>query len=242
MTVDIRPKVLVTKIGFDGHDRGMGGIAERTGVAFGAKADGGLEPAEVDIGRQLLRAQIPGLGDLAQRRQCGLVCTGDEIVQRRRRRFQQGEHAGRIDHLNVLATVLWLNGALDRFRDDFKQFHKVVPGSGSEAALQWANLQPKIRRRLRSELNALDRMAVVVRIDRGLLIFTFEFKQRQVDGNLGPAAAPPSGWRKRRRRVTPTAPPRWHCPVRWQVCWAITAKHRRWWRKRCRWRVRAAIP
>jgi hypothetical protein len=55
---------------------------------------------------------------------------------------KQGEYAGRIDHLHVLATVLWLNGALDRFRDDFKQFHKVVPGSGSEAALQWANLQP----------------------------------------------------------------------------------------------------
>ncbi len=55
---------------------------------------------------------------------------------------KQGQYAGRIDHLNVLSTVLWLNGALDRFRDDFKQFHKVVPGSGSEAALQWANLQP----------------------------------------------------------------------------------------------------
>ena len=52
--------------GVDGHDRGMRGIAERTGVAFGAKADGGLEPAEVDIGRQLLRPQIPGFGDVAQ--------------------------------------------------------------------------------------------------------------------------------------------------------------------------------
>jgi phosphatidylinositol-3-phosphatase len=55
---------------------------------------------------------------------------------------RQGDHAERIDHLNVLATVLWLNGALDRFRDDFKRFHRVVPGSGSEAALQWANLRP----------------------------------------------------------------------------------------------------
>jgi hypothetical protein len=53
-----------------------------------------------------------------------------------------GEFAGRIDHLNVLATVLWLNGALVRFKADFRQFHQVVDGSGSEAEKEWLNLQP----------------------------------------------------------------------------------------------------
>jgi hypothetical protein len=48
----------------------------------------------------------------------------------------------RIDHLNVLATVLWLNGALARFKADFHHFHKVVEGSGSEAEKAWLNLQP----------------------------------------------------------------------------------------------------
>lgn len=55
---------------------------------------------------------------------------------------KQGAVEQRIDHLNVLATVLWLNGALDRFRADFRQFHKVVDGSGSEAEKEWLNLVP----------------------------------------------------------------------------------------------------
>lgn len=48
----------------------------------------------------------------------------------------------RMDHLNVLATVLWLHGALDRFKADFMRFHKVVEGSGSEAEREWLNLRP----------------------------------------------------------------------------------------------------
>lgn len=55
---------------------------------------------------------------------------------------KQGDFAGRVDHLNVLATVLWLNGALDRFKSDFRQFHRVVDGSGSEAEQEWLNLRP----------------------------------------------------------------------------------------------------
>jgi len=55
---------------------------------------------------------------------------------------RQGESAQRIDHLNVLATVLWQQGALARFRDDFKRFHGVVEGSGSAAEREWLNLQP----------------------------------------------------------------------------------------------------
>ncbi|MBI5924071.1 MAG: hypothetical protein HY836_00560 [Aquabacterium sp.] len=55
---------------------------------------------------------------------------------------KQGVVDQRIDHLNVLATVLWLNGALERFRADFRQFHKVVDGSGSEAEKEWLNLVP----------------------------------------------------------------------------------------------------
>ncbi|MGC4062190.1 MAG: alkaline phosphatase family protein [Aquabacterium sp.] len=55
---------------------------------------------------------------------------------------KKGAYAQRIDHLNVLATVLWLHGALDRFKADFKRFHKVADGSGSEAEKEWLNLLP----------------------------------------------------------------------------------------------------
>ncbi|CAH0350328.1 alkaline phosphatase family protein [Aquabacterium sp. CECT 9606] len=55
---------------------------------------------------------------------------------------RQGKFAGRVDHLNILATVLWLNGALARFKADFRQFHLVVDGSGSEAEKEWLNLRP----------------------------------------------------------------------------------------------------
>jgi len=55
---------------------------------------------------------------------------------------RQGVFDQRIDHLNVLATVLWLNGALDRFKADFRVFHKVADGRGSEAEKAWLNLVP----------------------------------------------------------------------------------------------------
>ncbi|HET8869527.1 MAG TPA: alkaline phosphatase family protein [Aquabacterium sp.] len=47
-----------------------------------------------------------------------------------------------IDHLNVLSTVLWLHGALDQFQKDFRQYHGVRDGSGSEAELEALNLKP----------------------------------------------------------------------------------------------------
>ena len=56
--------------------------------------------------------------------------------------IRPGVHEQRIDHLNVLATVLWLYGALDRFKVDFKRHYKVVEDSGSEAEKEWLNLQP----------------------------------------------------------------------------------------------------
>jgi phosphatidylinositol-3-phosphatase len=40
-----------------------------------------------------------------------------------------------------LATVLWVNGALERFKANFRQFHQVVDGSGSEAEKEWLNLR-----------------------------------------------------------------------------------------------------
>ncbi len=57
-------------------------------------------------------------------------------------RVPQGESAQRIDHLNVLATVLCQQGALERFKADFKKFHGVVEESGSEAEREWLNLVP----------------------------------------------------------------------------------------------------
>ena len=53
-----------------------------------------------------------------------------------------GVYDQRIDHLNVLSTVLWLHGALDTFRADFRQYHQVREGSGSEAELEALNLKP----------------------------------------------------------------------------------------------------
>jgi hypothetical protein len=55
---------------------------------------------------------------------------------------KSGDFAQRVDHLQVLATVLWLNGALARFKADFRRFHGVVDGSGSEAEREWLALQP----------------------------------------------------------------------------------------------------
>ncbi|MFZ4550852.1 MAG: alkaline phosphatase family protein [Aquabacterium sp.] len=55
---------------------------------------------------------------------------------------KQGESSQRIDHLSVLSTVLWLNGALDTFKADFKQFHGVTAGAGSEAEKEWLALEP----------------------------------------------------------------------------------------------------
>lgn len=55
---------------------------------------------------------------------------------------QPGVYEQPIDHLNVLSTVLWLHGALDAFKTDFRQFYQVRDGSGSEAELEALNLQP----------------------------------------------------------------------------------------------------
>ncbi len=56
--------------------------------------------------------------------------------------MKQGDFTGQVDHLNVLSTVLWLNGALDRFKSDFRSFHAFADGSGSEAEKEWLNLRP----------------------------------------------------------------------------------------------------
>ncbi|MDE2593244.1 MAG: hypothetical protein KGL57_03320 [Burkholderiales bacterium] len=56
--------------------------------------------------------------------------------------IKPGVYEQTIDHLNVLSTVLWLNGALDAFQADFRQFYQVREGSGSEAELEALNLKP----------------------------------------------------------------------------------------------------
>jgi hypothetical protein len=56
--------------------------------------------------------------------------------------IKPGVYEQPIDHLNVLATVLWLHGALDQFKAGFKQHYKVTDGSGSEAEREWLNLRP----------------------------------------------------------------------------------------------------
>ena len=48
----------------------------------------------------------------------------------------------RMDHLNVLATILWLHGALDTFRADFKRHYAVKEGSGTPLEKAWRNLLP----------------------------------------------------------------------------------------------------
>ncbi|WP_374320326.1 alkaline phosphatase family protein [Aquabacterium sp.] len=55
---------------------------------------------------------------------------------------QPAEVTQRIDHLNVLATILWLYGGLEQFRADFQQYYRVQEGSGSPFELAWRNLQP----------------------------------------------------------------------------------------------------
>jgi phosphatidylinositol-3-phosphatase len=54
----------------------------------------------------------------------------------------KGDFNEPVDHLNVLATVLWLHGALDRFREDFRRYHGVKPGDDTPLAKAWANLKP----------------------------------------------------------------------------------------------------
>ena len=44
----------------------MGGIAEGAGITRRLVAGRDLEPAGVDVGRQVLRPQVPGPGDLAK--------------------------------------------------------------------------------------------------------------------------------------------------------------------------------
>lgn len=113
------------------------------------------------VADQWLRSRIGAYADWAMTHNSLLILTFDEdgsTDARRGNAYQQGAHpiptvfVGQgvrpgvcerpIDHLNVLATVLWLNGALARFRDDFRQFHGVVDGSGSQAEREWRNLQP----------------------------------------------------------------------------------------------------
>ncbi|MEY4763567.1 MAG: hypothetical protein RI907_240 [Pseudomonadota bacterium] len=53
-----------------------------------------------------------------------------------------GDHTEQVDHLNVLASVLWLHGALERFRTDFQRFYQLKPGDVSPLGLAWANLKP----------------------------------------------------------------------------------------------------
>jgi hypothetical protein len=56
--------------------------------------------------------------------------------------IKPGVYERPMDHLNVLSTVLWLHGALDAFKADFRQYHKVVDGSGSESEKEFLNLRP----------------------------------------------------------------------------------------------------
>jgi hypothetical protein len=54
----------------------------------------------------------------------------------------KGDFDEPVDHVNVLATVLWLHGALDRFKADFQRFYAVKPGDDTPLAKAWANLKP----------------------------------------------------------------------------------------------------
>lgn len=57
-------------------------------------------------------------------------------------KVKAGSFTRRIDHLNVLATILWLTGSLARFKAQFHAYHQVVDGSGSEAEKEYLNLVP----------------------------------------------------------------------------------------------------
>ena len=65
---DVVENLDVAEIGIDGDDRGMRGIAEGAGIALRLVARRYFEPARIDIGGQILRAAIPGVRDLLQRR------------------------------------------------------------------------------------------------------------------------------------------------------------------------------
>ena len=56
-----------SKLGIHRNRSSMRSIAEGAAVDLRLEADRGFEPAEIDIGRQPFRPQIPGLRDLAQR-------------------------------------------------------------------------------------------------------------------------------------------------------------------------------
>ena len=60
----------VAELGIDRNHDGMRGVAERAAVALRLVAGGDLQPARVDVVRQVLRAQIPGARDLRDRRRC----------------------------------------------------------------------------------------------------------------------------------------------------------------------------
>ena len=53
--------------GIDRDHHGVRRIAEGAGVTLGLEGDRGLKAAAIDIRWQLLRAQIPGFGDITQR-------------------------------------------------------------------------------------------------------------------------------------------------------------------------------
>ncbi len=63
---DIVENLDASGLGIDRHHRGVGGVSESAAVALGAIAGGDLEAAGVDVGRKMLRLQIPGAPHLAQ--------------------------------------------------------------------------------------------------------------------------------------------------------------------------------
>jgi hypothetical protein len=59
-------------------------------------------------------------------------------------KVKPGVYGQRIDHLNVLSTVLWLHGALDRFKADFRRQYGVAEGAVGEAEREYRNLKPVV--------------------------------------------------------------------------------------------------
>src|SRR5262249_33117115 len=62
---DIVEKLDASGLRIDRHHGGVGGVGEGPAVALGAIAGGDLEAAGVDVGRQVLRLQVPGAPDVA---------------------------------------------------------------------------------------------------------------------------------------------------------------------------------
>ena len=99
-------------LGIDRDDGGVRGVAEGAGVALGLVAGGHFEAAGIDVGRQVLRAAVPGARDL-----------GD------------GDAARRPDHLAALeAHVLAAWPAAARRRSSSTRVGQLVAGRGHGAA------------------------------------------------------------------------------------------------------------